>query len=123
MNFCTIDREGRIVDRRAGRIDTETNRRLADKLRAEIKLPQGVEFFFETEADYRAVLVLRGDDLSDQVADTDPQRTGVPPLDPKPLDPGAKRTTDLMQSFLTQARQVLAAEPRANMLLFAGTPS
>jgi 2,3-bisphosphoglycerate-independent phosphoglycerate mutase len=120
VNFCSIDREGRIVDRRAGRIDTETNRRLADKLRAAIKLPAGVEFFFETEADYRGVLVLRGDDLSDQVADTDPQRTGVPPLDPKPLDPAAKRTADLLQSFLTQACQVLAGESRANMLLLRG---
>ena len=119
-NFCTVDGPGRIVDRRAGRIDSATNRRLAEKLRAEIKLPLDVEFFFETEADYRGVLVLRGDELSDQVADTDPQRTGVPPLDPTPLDPGGKRTADLLQSFLTQARQVLAGEPRANMLLLRG---
>jgi 2,3-bisphosphoglycerate-independent phosphoglycerate mutase len=120
VNFCTIDGQGRIVDRRAGRIDTETNRHLADKLRAEITLPNDVEFFFETEADYRGVLVLRGDDLSDQLADTDPQREGQRPLDPQPLDPGAKRTADLVQSFLTQARQVLATEPRANMLLLRG---
>ena len=120
VNFCTVDSAGRIVDRRAGRIDSATNRRLAEKLRAEIQLPPDVEFFFETEADYRGVLVLRGDELSDHVADTDPQRTGVPPLDPTPLDPGGKRTADLLQSFLTQARQVLAAEPRANMLLLRG---
>jgi 2,3-bisphosphoglycerate-independent phosphoglycerate mutase len=120
VNFCTVDRAGRIVDRRAGRIDTATNRRLAEKLRAEIQLPNDVEFFFETEADYRGVLVLRGDELSDQIADTDPQRTHIPPLDPAPLDPSAKRTADLLQSFLTQARQVLAAEPRANMLLLRG---
>ena len=120
VNFCTIDGRGRIVDRRAGRIDTETNRRLADKLRAGITLPNGVEFFFETEADYRGVLVLRGDDLSDRLADTDPQREGQRPLDPQPLDPGAKRTAELVQSFLSQARQVLAREPRANMLLLRG---
>jgi 2,3-bisphosphoglycerate-independent phosphoglycerate mutase len=120
VNFCTIDSQGRIVDRRAGRIDSDTNRRLAERLRAEIKLPDGVEFFFETEADYRAVLVLRGDDLSDQLADTDPQREGQRPIDPKPLDPAAKRTADLVQSFLTQAQHVLAGEPRANMLLLRG---
>jgi len=68
VNFCTIDNAGRIVDRRAGRIDSATNRRLAEKLRAEIRLPNDVEFFFETEADYRGVLVLRGDELSEQVA-------------------------------------------------------
>jgi len=120
VNFCTIDQQGIIVDRRAGRIDTETNRRLAEKLRGEIRLPEGVEFFFETEKDYRAVLILRGDDLSDQLADTDPQRVGMPPLDPQALDPAAKRTAEIIQSFLTQARQVLAGEPRANMLLLRG---
>ena len=120
VNFCTIDGQGRIVDRRAGRIDTDTNRRLADKLRAEIKLPADVEFFFETEKEYRGVLILRGDDLSDQLADTDPQREGMPPLDPTALEPAAKRTAELVQSFLTQAREVLAGEPRANMLLLRG---
>lgn len=120
VNFCTIDAQGRIVDRRAGRIDTDTNRRLADKLRAEIKLPEDVQFFFETEQDYRAVLILRGDDLSDQLADTDPQREGMPPHDPRALDPAAKRTAEILQSFLDQAQKVLAAEPRANMLLLRG---
>lgn len=120
VNFCTIDGQGRIVDRRAGRIDTDTNRRLADKLRAEIKLPADVEFFFETEKEYRGVLILRGDDLSDRLADTDPQREGMPPHDPTALEPAAKRTAELVQSFLTQARQVLAGEPRANMLLLRG---
>jgi 2,3-bisphosphoglycerate-independent phosphoglycerate mutase len=120
VNFCTVDAQGRIVDRRAGRIDTDTNRRLADKLRTEINLPEDVQFFFETEADYRGVLILRGDDLSDQIADTDPQQEGVPPLDPRPLDPAAKRTAEILQSFLLQARKVLADEPRANMLLLRG---
>src|SRR5919198_333160 len=60
VNFCTIDQGGRIVDRRAGRIETALNQRLAEKLRAEIQLPDDVEFFFETEKDYRGVLVLRG---------------------------------------------------------------
>jgi len=120
VNFCTIDGEGRIVNRRAGRIDTDTNKRLSAKLREEISLGDEVQVFFETEADYRAVLVLRGDDLSDQLADTDPQREGLPPLDPAPLVPEAKRTSDLVQAFLSQARHVLAGEPRANMLLLRG---
>lgn len=120
VNFCTIDREGRIVDRRAGRIPTEVNQQLAEKLRAEVKLGDGVQFFFETEEGYRGVFVLRGDDLSDQLADTDPQRDGMAPLDPKPLQPEAKRTADLVQSFLHQTRRVLAEEPRANMVLLRG---
>src|SRR6185436_14110997 len=51
---------GRITDRRAGRIATELNLRLTERLRR-IKLP-GVEVFVESGKDYRFVLVLRGFD-------------------------------------------------------------
>src|SRR5207247_9547634 len=56
-NFCTVDRSGRITDRRAGRIPTELCVRLTERLRG-IRLP-GVELFVEPVKDYRFVLVLR----------------------------------------------------------------
>ena len=58
VNFATIDPEGRITDRRAGRIPDETNKKMCEKIR-EISIP-GVEFFIETEKDHRAALILRG---------------------------------------------------------------
>src|SRR3989449_10494845 len=45
-NFCTVDDNGRITDRRAGRIATELCVRLTERLRR-IKLP-GVEVFVES---------------------------------------------------------------------------
>ena len=51
INFATIDRQGVVTDRRAGRISNELNRRLCDKLRA-IRVP-GVEIFLETESEHR----------------------------------------------------------------------
>src|SRR3972149_8996075 len=74
VNFATVDREGRIVDRRAGRIPDEENLRLCRKLRERLKVEGGAQFFLETEKDYRAVLVLRGEGLGDAVCDSDPQR-------------------------------------------------
>jgi 2,3-bisphosphoglycerate-independent phosphoglycerate mutase len=44
-NFCTVDGEGKITDRRAGRIPTETCVRLVDKLR-KIKV-EGVRLIIE----------------------------------------------------------------------------
>jgi hypothetical protein len=70
-NFCTIDEKGRVVDRRAARINSEKNRELCALLR-EIKLPD-VELFVETLKEYRLLLVLRGEGLGPQVTDTDPQ--------------------------------------------------
>lgn len=120
LNFCTIDRAGKVVDRRAGRIPDEENRRVLAKLKAKLRAPAGVEIFFETEAEHRAVLVLRGDGLDDRVGDTDPQATGVPPLaaDRPPFD--ASRTARIVADLLGQVRSILADEPKANMILARG---
>jgi 2,3-bisphosphoglycerate-independent phosphoglycerate mutase len=118
MNFATIDAEGRITDRRAGRIPTEVNRRLVEKLRT-ITLP-GVEVFVETESQHRAVLVLRGEGLSDRVSDTDPQRLGVPPEPARALETGAKRTAELVRAFVAQALELLRDDHPANAVLLRG---
>src|SRR6266852_3257294 len=51
INFATVDDQGHVTDRRAGRISTETNRKRVEILR-QIKLP-GVELFIETESMHR----------------------------------------------------------------------
>lgn len=117
-NFCTVNEDGLVVDRRAGRLDTDTNRRLSERLR-QVDLP-GVELFVEPEKDYRFVLVLRGDGLSGEVDDTDPQRTGRAPLRPAALTDGARRTAELVGTFVTEARRILGDEDRGNMVLLRG---
>lgn len=120
LNFATVDAEGRVVDRRAGRPSDEENRRLVEKLRAGVSAPQGVELFFESEKEHRAVMVLRGEGLSAALSDTDPQETGVPPLHVRPLEDGAEEAARVVQDLLDDARRVLADEPRANALLARG---
>lgn len=118
INFCTLDHEGKVTDRRAGRIPTEENRRLCAKLRDSLNL--GTEFFIEPVKEHRAVLVLRGEGLGGDLADTDPQKEGSPPLEPRSLSPEGKRTAELVEDFLRQAKEILADEPRANMLILRG---
>jgi len=120
LNFATLDAEGRVVDRRAGRPSDADNRRLVERLRAEVPAPDGVELFFEPEKEHRAVMVLRGDGLSAALSDTDPQQTGVPPLHVRPLAEGAERTARIVQDILDAAVRALADEPRANGLLVRG---
>lgn len=120
LNFATADAEGRIVDRRAGRPSDEENRRLVEKLRAGVQPPRGIELFFESEKEHRAVMVLRGENLSAALSDTDPQETGVPPLHVRPLEAGAEETARVVQDLLDSAWKVLADEPRANALLARG---
>ncbi len=118
-NFCTIDERGIVTDRRAGRIPTERSSRLCELLDG-IELGEGVELFVRPEKEHRFVLVLRGDDLSDEVEDTDPQETGKPVGEAGPRGPAGERTAALVRRFATEARRLLAGHEPANMVLLRG---
>ena len=117
-NFCTLDSEGKIIDRRAGRISTEESVPLTRKLRG-IQIP-GVEIFVEPVKEHRFVVVFRGDGLGGSVADTDPQATGVPPLEPRALDRESEKTAQVAHDFLKQAREILADQAQANFQTMRG---
>jgi len=118
INFATVDDQGKVSDRRAGRISNEENARLI-RLLEDIYLPD-VEIFFRTVKEHRAMLVLRGEDLSGDLADTDPQQVGLPPKEVTPLNQEADATAEIVRSLLTQARERLSAEHPANMILLRG---
>ena len=120
LNFCTLDAEGNVADRRAGRIPDEENRCVLDKIRRKLQPPAGVEVLFETESEHRAVMVLRGDGLDDDIGDTDPQATGAAPLAPDRPPHGKSPTAAIVAELFEQVRDVLADEPKANMILGRG---
>jgi 2,3-bisphosphoglycerate-independent phosphoglycerate mutase len=120
LNLATLDGEGRVRDRRAGRPSDEEGRRVVGLLREGVELDGGAEFFLLHEKEHRAVLILRGQDLAAGIRETDPQRTGVPPLEPEALDVDSERTARLMSRFLEQARELLAGEERVTGLLARG---
>ena len=117
-NFCTVDADGALVDRRAGRIPTELSAPLCERLNR-IHL-EGVQIDVFSVQDYRFVLRLRGSGLSQALSETDPQMTGVPPLASEALEPAAEKTAKLVNEFLAQAKRLLAEEERGNMVLLRG---
>jgi 2,3-bisphosphoglycerate-independent phosphoglycerate mutase len=120
LNFCTIDKAGNITDRRAGRIATEVNHRICDALQKAITLSDSIEFFLRTEAEHRALLVIRGDELGGHIDDTDPQQIGVPPLTAKGKDSKSQRTAKYVNEFLNKVKEVLKKEEKANYILARG---
>jgi 2,3-bisphosphoglycerate-independent phosphoglycerate mutase len=120
INFATIDKQGVVIDRRAGRIDNETNRRICGKLQENIRKISDVEIIFEPVREHRALLALRGDGLREEMQETDPQKTGCLPLPPNALVPEAQETAVILQKLIDKSREVLADEPKANMLLLRG---
>jgi 2,3-bisphosphoglycerate-independent phosphoglycerate mutase len=117
-NFCTVDGDGLITDRRAGRIATEINAEICAQLR-DITLP-GVEVFVEPVREHRFVLVLRGEGLAEDLNETDPQREGVPVPPVQALTPAAQRTADLANAFVAAARERIAGREQANHLTLRG---
>jgi 2,3-bisphosphoglycerate-independent phosphoglycerate mutase len=112
-NFCTLDpATGVITDRRAGRIPTQKCTELVEKL-SPIKL-DGVEVIVRPVQDYRFALILEGEGLEDGLSETDPQRTGLKPLQVKPLHPGAKKSAKLLNQWIEKAFAVLKGESPAN---------
>jgi len=117
-NFCTVDDRGTLVDRRAGRIPTELSAPLCQRL-DEIQI-NGVQLDVFPVQDYRFVLRLRGEGLSEEVSETDPQITGVEALPVNPLSNRATRTSDIVNEFVKQAKEALMEEERGNMVLLRG---
>jgi 2,3-bisphosphoglycerate-independent phosphoglycerate mutase len=118
-NFCTVDDEGRVTDRRAGRIPTEISDRLCKLLRENVSIP-GYEVFFETVKEYRFLLVIRGEGLSANIHETDPQGVGKKPLTASAMDGPSEKGAKIVQEVVRQAEQVLKNESPANMFLLRG---
>jgi len=118
-NFATIDESGNVTDRRAGRISSEKNNELCKKLCRGISLCD-TEIFIDTVKEHRFLLVLRGEGLSGDLYDTDPQEIGVKSLNAKGFSDNSDKTVSIVNDFLKQAKNVLKDEHPANMVLLRG---
>ena len=118
LNFCSIDADGRVTDRRAGRISTDQCRHLCALL-GDIDVP-GVEISLLPEMEHRAAILFRGEGLSPLLSESDPLKTGVPPRAVTALEEAASRTADAVTGFLSQAEKRLKEQSPANMVLIRG---
>ncbi len=118
-NFATLDGEGVVVDRRAGRISDGENKTLCGIL-SQIKEIDGVKVIVKPGKGHRFVVLLKGAGLNAAVQDTDPQREGCAPLKAKPQKDEAAFTADIINKFVTNARTLLKEQKRANGVLLRG---
>ncbi|HEX9830210.1 MAG TPA: phosphoglycerate mutase, partial [Thermodesulfobacteriota bacterium] len=126
-NFATVKRDGEkpvVVDRRAGRISTEENKRITSKIRERIKAIDGVKVSIISGMEHRFALVLTFPEAlppgSDDIPDTDPQLEGKSPLAPIPRRKEAEAVAHAVENFIKKASEVIKDEPRANYILLRG---
>ena len=143
-NFATVDRDGLLLDRRAGRIPSAEGERICAFLARRIEadggvLGDGVRVEVHPGEAYRFVLLFRAVEgtppLDPGLLDTDPQRLGVPPLalmaatgssgdgtgdrDAEAARETARRIAPAVEALQRELR----AEERANTFLLRGFSS
>ncbi|MDY2987240.1 MAG: 2,3-bisphosphoglycerate-independent phosphoglycerate mutase [Peptoniphilus sp.] len=105
-NFGTVDKNGVVIDRRAGRI-REGTRALAEAINGmEI---EGVKVMFKEATEHRAVLILRGENLSDKITDTDPKKEGLKVVTPTSKDgsESSKFTASVLEKIQKEFYKIL----------------
>jgi 2,3-bisphosphoglycerate-independent phosphoglycerate mutase len=117
-NFCTVDSEGKLVDRRAGRISSLESIPLCEQLN-QIDVP-GIDMSIFPVQDYRFVALFRGQGLTESVTETDPQILGVPPRHVEALNPAAEKTAAAANALIERAMEMLGKREKANMVMLRG---
>jgi 2,3-bisphosphoglycerate-independent phosphoglycerate mutase len=122
-NFATVDRQGLVADRRAGRI--QATKELTAAIQNSVDLSSfGVEFFFRSGAGHRAALAFRGEGLGHCVSSNDPKHEGIVPAPVRPLrtNEADERTARTLRSFLDQSAEILEAHPLNQKREASGLP-
>lgn len=123
-NFATIDKNGIITDRRAGRISSEENKRICSVLQKHIRKIESeesdrdVDIIIHPGKEHRFVVLFRGEGLYADVLETDPQKEGNPPIECKAKTSKSEKTAKVVREFIKKAKEVLL--PPANMILLRG---
>lgn len=124
-NFSTIDKNGIIIDRRAGRIK---NSEPLVKAISHITIDK-IRFIVKKSVSHRIGIVVRGKGLSKRITSNDPKKVGVHHLEVMPASPDKKAifTANVLNKFLSETKARLAGHPAnrhrklpANFLLIRG---
>ncbi|MEM0135137.1 MAG: 2,3-bisphosphoglycerate-independent phosphoglycerate mutase [Thermoplasmatales archaeon] len=126
-NFATVDSNGVVIDRRAGRIREGTSE-LAKHLNMKI---DDVEILFKEGTEHRAALVLRGEGITTDVSDNDPHAENLKPREIVPTTEKGEKTARILNEFYKRSHVILKAEPlnkkrkaeglnEANAILYRG---
>lgn len=122
-NFCTLDEQGIVTDRRAGRIDTSVCEELCALLSNKIKKIGDTQVIIRPGKGHRFVVVFRGEGLEGPLTDSDPHREGLAIPAAKPVNAKSlkqKAAAKLVAEFYKKALPLLKTKKPANGFLMRG---
>ena len=112
-NFSTSDENNIITDRRAGRIRDGTKDIIESLNKMVIEGYENIDIIFKESTGHRAVLVLRGEGLSDKVSDADPKKEGKSPKKVVATDGSkeAEKTADILNKLVKKSYDMIKDHP------------
>ena len=122
-NFCTLDANGIVTDRRAGRIETEVCEKLCELLASKIKKIGDTKVIIKAGKGHRFVVIFRGEGLEGPLTDADPHHEGAPIPEVEPVDAKsakAAKAAMLIKEFYKLALPLIASKKPANGFLMRG---
>jgi len=122
-NFCTLDKQGVVTDRRAGRIETEVCEKLCKLLAKKIKKIGDTQVIIKPGKGHRFVVIFRGKGMEGPLTDADPHREGKPIPTVEPVNKKstkAKKAAKLIADFYKKALPIIKNEQPANGFLMRG---
>ena len=126
-NFATVEYEdGKpiVTDRRAGRISTQENQRITEKIRSKIDEIHDVKVSITSGLEHRFALILSFPlslpETSDDISDTDPQEVGKSPIIPKGRNITAQKVAKELEKIINEIVEVIKDEKKANYILLRG---
>lgn len=119
-NFCRIDGDGVVRDRRAGRLRTEENTRLCAHLNERIGEVDGVGVEFVPGKEHRFVLILTGKGLTSELSDTDPHEEMKHYTECTASSPEGEMGARLVNSLMETVLDLLTGEKEATGIILRG---
>lgn len=122
-NFCTLDKQGIVTDRRAGRLATEVSEKLCALLSEKVKKIDDTDVIIQPGKGHRFVVIFRGNGLEGPLTDADPHHEGAPIPAVQPVSAGsakAAKAAQVVAGFYKQALPLLAGREPANGFLLRG---
>ncbi len=122
-NFCTLDGNGIVTDRRAGRIETEVCEELCALLSNRITKLGDVQVIIKAGKGHRFVVIFRGKGMEGPLTDADPHREGQPVPKVEPVNAKsakAQKAAALIAEFYQLALPILKDRQPANGFLMRG---
>lgn len=122
-NFCTLDGNGIVTDRRAGRLETEVCEELCALLSNRITKLGDVQVIIKAGKGHRFVVIFRGKGMEGPLTDADPHREGKPVPKVEPVNAKsakAQKAAALIAEFYQLALPILKDRQPANGFLMRG---